>query len=389
MYATRLLSMYKRNPSALSDPPPSGPNSGYLVIFDEEAQTYSCFGLCKDNRIKDFPFPQNKNLTILYSTGSGENRRTRREEVMFFPVLNQPLSSNRYYVIRRKGKHQGQANTSSREEDMGTCLCCSFVNDVKPTPLEPFNDYQQVEIVKNRHGFHAKSIALDGIPPGLLRKKRWRVNASTPHDYHLSQALGSNDSLRFKLPNFDFPTSDDRSESVVVGKWYCPFMFVKESMKLKEQMKMSMFYELTLEQRWEKIFIKENENNGENNVLVDVAIQTEVAKVGGREVVWDDNRLVDGILWFKSVEDIGEETSVGLSLEVVKAMKWEQERFGWIAENGRQKRVTKVEEFGATNKWKKFSCYVLIESFVLKRMDGRLVLTYDYRHSHQIRSKWE
>jgi hypothetical protein len=99
--------MYKRNPSALSDQPPSGPNSGYLVIFDEEAQTYSCFGLCKDDKIRDFPFPQNKNLTILYSTGSGENRRTQREEVIFFPVLNQPLSSNRYYVIRRKGKHQG------------------------------------------------------------------------------------------------------------------------------------------------------------------------------------------------------------------------------------------------------------------------------------------
>jgi hypothetical protein len=166
-------------------------------------------------------------------------------------------------------------------------------------------------------------------------------------------------------------------------------MFVKEGMKLKEQMKMSMFYELTLVQRWEKIFTKENENNGENNVLVDVVIQTEVAKVVGKDAIWDENGLVDGVLWFKSVEDVGEETSVGLSLEVVKAMKWEQERFGWIGGNGRQVRVTKVEEFDGTNKWKKFSCYVLVESFVLKRMDGRLVITYDYRHSQQIRSKWE
>ncbi|WJX56821.1 hypothetical protein P8452_42444 [Trifolium repens] len=389
MYATRLLSMYKRNPSALSDPPPSGPNSGYLVIFDEEAQTYSCFGLCKDDNIRDFPFPQNKNLTILYSTGSGENRSNRTEEVMFLPVLNQPLSSNRYYVIRRKGKNQGQANTSSREEDMGTCLCCSFVKDVKPRPLEPFNDYQQVGIIKKRYGFQAKSIASDGIPPGLLREKGWTLYASTPHNYQLDQALGSNDSLRSKLPYFDFPLSNVRSESVVVGKWYCPFMFVKEGMKLKEQMKMSMFYELTLVQRWEKIFTKENENNGENNVLVDVVIQTEVAKVVGKDAIWDENGLVDGVLWFKSVEDVGEETSVGLSLEVVKAMKWEQERFGWIGGNGRQVRVTKVEEFDGTNKWKKFSCYVLVESFVLKRMDGRLVITYDYRHSQQIRSKWE
>jgi len=103
MYATRLLSMYKKNPNALSDPPPSGPNSSYLVILDEEAQTYSCFGLCKDNRIKNFPIPQNKNLTINYSSGE----TTLHEEAMFIPVLNQPLSSNRYYVIRRKGKYQG------------------------------------------------------------------------------------------------------------------------------------------------------------------------------------------------------------------------------------------------------------------------------------------
>jgi len=266
---------------------------------------------------------------------------------------------------------------------MTTCLCFSFVNDVKPISLEPFNDYQQVEIIKKGYGFRAKSVASGGIPPGLLRKKRWKLNASTPRNYQLSQALGSNDSLRSKLPNFNFSVLNDRSESVVVGKWYCPFMFVKERMNLKEQMKKSVFYELTLEQRWEKIFSKEN--SGEGGMLVDVIIQTEVAKVEGKDAVWDENRLVDGVLWFKSVE----EKSVGLSLEVVEAMKWEQRRFGWNAGNGRQVRVTKVEEFDGANKWKKFSSYVLVESFLLKRMDGKLMLTYDYRHSHQIRSKWE
>ncbi|CAK8536957.1 unnamed protein product [Lathyrus sativus] len=383
MYATRLLSMYKRNPSALSDPPPSGPNSGYLVIFDEEAQTYSCFGLCKNNRIKDFPIPQNKNLTIVYSVG--ENSHT--EKAMFIPVLNQPLSSNRYYVIKRKGKNQGQASTSSKEEDMATCLCCNFVRDVKPRPLEPFDDYQQVEIIKKRYGFRAKSVASDGIPPGLLREKGWTLHASTPDNYRLGQALGSNDSLRAKLPNFNFLLSNDRSESVVVGKWYCPFMFVKEGMRLKEQMKMSVFYELTLEQRWEKIFSKEN--SGEGGVLVDVDIQTEVAKVAGKDAVWDENNLVDGVLWFKSVEEVGEEISVGLSLQLVEGMKWEQERFGWIAEKGRQVKVTKFEEFGGTNNWNKFSCYVLVETFSLRRMDRRLIFTYDYTHSHQIRNIWE
>ncbi|KAI5437194.1 hypothetical protein KIW84_023351 [Lathyrus oleraceus] len=271
---------------------------------------------------------------------------------------------------------------------MATCLCCNFVRDVKPRPLEPFDDYQQVEIIKKGYGFRAKSVASDGIPPGLLREKGWTLHASTPDNYRLGQALGSNDSLRSKLPNFNFPLSNDRSESVVVGKWYCPFMFVKEGMRLKEQMKMSVFYELTLEQRWEKIFSKEN--SGEGGVLVDVNIQTEVAKVAGKDAVWDENNLVGGVLWFKSVEEMGEEIiSVGLSLEVVEGMKWEQERFGWIAGKERQVKVTKFEEFGGTNNWNKFSCYVLVESFSLRRMDRRLVLTYDYRHSHQIRSKWE
>ncbi|TKY69446.1 hypothetical protein E2542_SST05720 [Spatholobus suberectus] len=309
MYVTRPLSMYKRNPGALSDPPPAGPNSGYLVIFDEEAQTYSCFGLCKDNNIRDLPFPQNKNLTINYSSDD--------EEALFVPVLNQPLSSNRYYVIRRKGKHQG--------------------------------------------------------------------------NYHLGEALGSNHSLRAKLPDFNFPISNDRSESVVVGKWYCPFMFVKEGIRLKEQMKKSVFYELTLEQRWEKIFSKEtNGVSGENHaVLIDVVVQTEVAKVAGKEAVWDENGVDGRVVWFKSIEDVASETSVGLSLEIVDGMKWEQERVGWISGNERQVRVERVEEFGGINRWRKFGCYVLVESFVLKRMDRGLVIAYDYRHTHQIRCKWE
>ena len=91
-----------------------------------------------------------------------------------------------------------------------------------------------------------------------------------------------------------------------------------------------------------------------------------------------------------SFDDEGLEiTSVGLSLKIVDRMRWEQERVGWIAGNQRQVRVERVEEFGGTNRWRKFSCYALVESFVLKRMDRKLVLTCDYRHTHQIRCIWE
>ena len=68
MYVTRPLSLYRKSPDALSLPPPEGPNSGYLVLQDEESETTSCFGLCKERDIRDLPFPQDKNLTVRYST---------------------------------------------------------------------------------------------------------------------------------------------------------------------------------------------------------------------------------------------------------------------------------------------------------------------------------
>ncbi|KAI4357907.1 hypothetical protein L6164_001824 [Bauhinia variegata] len=385
MYVTRPLSLYKRNPAALSQPLLEGPNSGYLVIFDEAAQTYNCFG-CKNSRIKHLPFPQNKNLTVTYSTGENSHDY---DKVIFIPVLNHPLSDNLYYVIRRQGKHQGKASTSSKEEDMGTCFCCNYVKDVKPSPMDPYNIYQQFEIIKRSHGFQAKSTASDGFPPEFLRRKGWEVYCKTPDNYNLSEALGVNSELQARLPDFNFPLSNDSSKSVAVGKWYCPFLFVKEGKELKEQMKKSPFYVMRLEQRWDKVFSRENGDSGENSVLVDVFFQTEAAKVAGRDAVWDENQVEDGFLWFESYGGEGTGTRVGLSMAIVERMRWEQERVGWSGGKGRQGRIEKVEEFGGTERWNKFGCYVLVERFVLTRMDGSLVLTYDYKHTHQIRCKWE
>ena len=111
MYVTRPLSMYKRSPDALSLPPPEGPSSGILVIQDEESEPTCCFGLCKSSDIKDLPFPQNKSLEHRYTTGIGIACNTTHhfQDVVFIPVLNQPLSSYRYYVIQPHGKHKGYA----------------------------------------------------------------------------------------------------------------------------------------------------------------------------------------------------------------------------------------------------------------------------------------
>lgn len=107
MYTTRRLSELRRSPELLDLRPIEGPNSGYLVILDEDSESTVCFGLCKDKAVRGLPFPQNKDLTVVYTSRVGEHRRTYCDASAFVPVLGEPLSSNRYYVIRRKGKHKG------------------------------------------------------------------------------------------------------------------------------------------------------------------------------------------------------------------------------------------------------------------------------------------
>ncbi|XP_050374803.1 uncharacterized protein LOC126792427 [Argentina anserina] len=392
MYVTRPLSMYRSSPDSLSLPTPEGPNSGYLVLHDEESDETLCFGCCKDPQVQGLPFPQNKELTLRYS-------KNYKECLAFIPVLDKPLSANTYYVIRRDGRHRGKVYTNSKEEDMADCCCGKAIQDVKLKPLDPSDLYQQIEIIprKNSGYFTAKAVASDGLPPYGLRMKYWRVNMETPHCYQLGAAPGLDASKRSGLPGFDFPLSKDCSEAMVVGRWYCPFLFIKEGgLELKHQMKQCMFYEMRLEQRWERIFDKYNEGNSNNAnaVFVDAFVQREAVLVAGSEAFYDNhdtiNVIDDGFMWFKSYDGVGGERSVGLSLKIVERMKWEQERVGWVDGNGGKMRVERVEEFKGNGKWNKFACYVLVERFVLKRMDGSLaLLTYDFKHTHQIRGKWE
>ncbi|KAJ8570085.1 hypothetical protein K7X08_006662 [Anisodus acutangulus] len=394
MYVTRPLSYYQKNPEALSLPP-QGPNLGYLVIQDEESETYCCFGLCKNYDILDLPFPQNKKLTVRYDSVSNDNRTVSRDNVMFIPVLNKPLSSNQYYAINFQGKHKGQAFTCSTEEDKQTCCFCRCIRDVKPKPLDPEEAYQQFEICLYDTGcnakgsFVAKSLAPDGFPPYFLRRKGWHLCAETPKSFELNDdALGLNAELRQQLPEFNF-TPSCKSSEVVVGKWYCPFVFIKDGTVLKEQMNRSMFYEMTLEQRWEQFFTCQNDNINEgNSVPVDVTLDTEVVLIAGtNKATWDDNNVVEGVIWFRSYDkDGGEVTSVGLRREIVQRMKWEQERGGW-KNQGRIKQVEQNRE--SSTKWRGFCCYVLVERFVLRRMDRSLVMTYDFKHIDKVKSIWE
>ncbi|KAJ1412034.1 hypothetical protein SESBI_20673 [Sesbania bispinosa] len=396
MYVTRPLSLYKKSEEALSLPPPEGPNSGILVLQDEELEPTSCFGFGQYHEVKGLPFPQNLNLELFYRSGISLNRTTHYHHVAFIPVLNQPLSSNRYYVIQLHGKKRGEAYINSRMEDLDTLCFYNAVSDAPLQPLDISDAHQEFEIfprrskVTFRSGFSAKSVAPDGYPPRFL-SRRWKVSASTSSDSSLGEASGVNDALRASKPEFKFPLANKSSETVVVGKWYCPFMFIREGTHrtLKEEMRKSMFYEMTLEQKWEQIFSCENDYKMGNTVNVDAVVQKEVVVIAGWEAVIEKMDVAEGLLWFNSINNVGEKNSVGLSTTIVERMKWEQERVGWIGGKEKQIRVKKVEEFEGTNGWKKFGCYVLVETFVLRRLDGSIVLTYAFKHYHQLRSKWE
>ncbi|CAK7326470.1 unnamed protein product [Dovyalis caffra] len=389
MYVTRPLSMYLRDPSALSLTPPGGPNSGILVIRDDETEPTCCFGLVKStDYVRALPFPQNKNLTVLFPDGD----YTECTHVLFIPVLNQPLSCKQYYVIQRKWKHQGKAYRNLKiKEDMKkghsgrTRTSC-----LEPQPLNPRNIYQQFKIQRRKLvSFVAKSVASDGFPPEFLRRDGWELAASTPKEFQLNEAPGLDTALRAHLPDFNFPLSQNCSEAITVGKWYCPFMFIEEGTVLKDQMKHSTYYEMTLEQQWEQIFACENTYNEGNTVSVDVVVERQVVTIAGTEAVHNQKNVVDGVMWFRSISNVIGETNVGLRLEIVERMKWEQERVGWASGGERQVKVKRTEDFDGKGKWKKFGCFVLVERFALKRIDGSLVLKFDFRHTHHIRSKWE
>ncbi|CAK9157337.1 unnamed protein product [Ilex paraguariensis] len=113
----------------------------------------------------------------------------------------------------------------------------------------------------------------------------------------------------------------------------------------------------------------------------------EFGGVGSR--VWNEREVVDGAVWFWSLGNVRGGVSVGLRVKIVQRMKWEQERAGWLGREDKQARVKRVVEFGGVGEWRKFGCHVLVERFVLKRMDGSLVMTYDFMHTHQIKIKWE
>lgn len=275
------------------------------------------------------------------------------------------------------------------------CCFSDILREKRPKPFNLRDLYQQFQIHRHQSGgFFAKSIAPDGIPPKFLRRKGWKVRSSSLYRFRLGEALGLDTSLRALLPDFNFPILRRRSASVVVGRWYCPFIFVREKASPRQQMKKSMFYSMTLEQKWEEIYSCGNVSNSEDDVvMVNTDVEREVTLVAGKEAMKDERNSGNGFIWFRVDDQNGRRgvVGVGLSSAIVENIKWVQEAGGWVNGAEREVRVERVEQITSEGQsgWQRFGCYVLVESFVLRRMDGSLVLKWDFRHIDRIRCKWE
>lgn len=214
MYSTVYHSGFDACSKAVSSLP-DGPNSGYLVIQDEDwtppIPSYR-------KSVDILPFPQNRQLYYSYDYEG-------TLPFFFIPVLNQPVSSNHYYVIEAKGDNIGEALTCSTEKKQAPSCFRTYISNAESRPLNPEDIYQQLELSEERGEILVKSMAPDGFPPSIIQPAKNRfIRCYRNIHYRLEEASGINSKLRSQLPRFDFPLSYEASEPVVVGKWYTPFV---------------------------------------------------------------------------------------------------------------------------------------------------------------------
>jgi hypothetical protein len=386
MYTTKQLSAFAGHPEAR--PPAAaaaeGGCSGYLAVKSDEEGTDEtrCWGLRSQPRVRGLPFPQNRVVTVS-DPALGKYADAYADAVVFVPVPGAPPSSNRYYAVLAAGKHRGLVRACSREDDAATHCFCRCVRDAKPRPFDPADVYQQMEIVPNRGGFTARSVAADGLPYFLYRSKRWLAYASRPKHFDLAEALGLNDPLRSRSlttpPPATATATATAATAVAVGRWYTPFFYIKEDgVPLKAQMDRSTFYEIVLEQRWEEAMGGE----ASKRVLVGGSVEGKQEAVGAAASARTGGGSGDGYVWFSSATTTWPAGQrVGVHASLWEKMVWEEQRGGWVSDEevdggGVRKRVAGGGGAGSRS--------VLVERFAVKRLDGSVVVAFDFSHVNKI-----
>lgn len=394
MYTTISLAAYRQAmaPAANNEngkqegrvtfPAPPDPHSGYLVFQRYEAEE----GSWPDDRLGKLPIPQDKCFTIT----EDENHIHRP---YFIPVLGQPISSNCYYVVRANGESKGWLESCSKGERVTTfCFCTCVEERMTPRPLDLNNPYQKFQIIQMGRHFSSKSITADGVPPEFLHS-HWSAAANKLRGKNvprLPHVQGENASSRAQLPPFDFSLSETETETesrsaiiVSVGEWYSPFIFIKEQgNRFKDpdvQLMETPFYKMDLEKFWEEIYSTEvSSGEQDKDIFMQRTIRVEEALLLGSEAV-KETLVEDGSVWMEGLR-----TAVRLSWPVIAKMRADQGRKGSDG-IGRDVKVEKL--FNNIGIGRKFVCYVVVERYVLKRMDGSIVLTYSFRHWNQVKGK--
>ncbi|KAL6596171.1 hypothetical protein ACP70R_047535 [Stipagrostis hirtigluma subsp. patula] len=322
MYTTAPLSLLRSHTEAAARPPPEGRSSGYLALksADDDAEGYEAFCGGYATRVWELPFPQNRVLKVQDGDGG--------EAVLFVPVPDQPLASNRYYAVIATGTHKGLVRACSREEDVVTDCFCRCICDVEPRPFDPADVYQQMEIVQRRRGsFTARAVADDGIPSALYRMC-WSVYASNKSKkFDLVEAPGLDAVLRSRqlagaAPLGDFPAA----ATTTVGRWHCPFFLIKEGGVVpRQQMGRSAFYEVVLEQRWEPV---PEQGHG---VL---KLASKKAFIGGSVEAKQEPqspRRGDAYVWFRAAAAAATGQRFGVCTSVWERMLLEVYNGGWVS----------------------------------------------------------
>ncbi|KAF8701968.1 hypothetical protein HU200_033302 [Digitaria exilis] len=354
MYTTKPLSLFKSHPEAAAEPPPEGRNAGYLIVKsvrDEEDDEITC--LDPTRRILGLPFPQNRVL--------GVQNGKFYVPIMFVPVPDQPLASNRYYIVAASGNCKGLVMACSREEDMTMCCFCKCIPDAAPRPFDPADVYQQIEIVQSPHKrgwFTARSVAADGFPPSTYRSKYWKVDdCESKKKIVLGEAPGLHVVLRSRRLADGVPGA----AMAVVGKWYCPFFLIREDGVVRRD-QVGRFYEVVLEQRWEPVHGDAVRHVDDNSKLA----SKKVLVGGSAEAKLEVGNSRDGTtnMWFVAATT-GQR--VGVCTTLWERMLWEETQGGWVYE---EKDAGSVAD----------GSVVLVERFVVKRMDGSVVVAFDFVH---------
>ncbi|KAJ4825142.1 hypothetical protein Tsubulata_008678 [Turnera subulata] len=368
MYATRLLSQCQKNPSLLSTTlqPSEGPYSGYLVTWDDEDEPSITQPGCwftsnvRSSPLKKLPLPHDKELAIYPMLRGYSNKNY--VTCIFVPVLDQPLSSNKYYLLKHPF-HLGKVATATKSGEKDR-------NCIGSTEFHYNNIYQQFQIWPSQkyERFKISPVTPDAVCPDSLAAEEMAIRTCDSRLPETSQVNGLDATLRMQLPRFQLSQPNRKStDPLVVGEWYIPSMFVQEKPLLGRDSLYKM-YLVHLEQRW-----VEADLSGKN------VLKTDAAYIYDKKARWSNDYDTDGYASFVAYNATSQEIErqVRLSGAVVKKMLWLQEKGGWTMDK-------RIKDKAIKDACKGRKPYLLVETFRMWGWDNNEVLRWHFIHSHRI-----